>query len=121
MGYFVKKSSFGLKPVTFSTNTEINVYDTDGYYLSPDEYVNIQQTLSRQKEKIVQLQQEKEQEEQKLLDYYQNAFQKVKKEYSNKLSGELQHIREKNIQPSEEYANEANQSQTIWNRSGNTQ
>ena len=54
MGYFVKKSSFGLKPVTFSTNTEINVYDTDGYYLSPDEYVNIQQTLSRQKEKIVQ-------------------------------------------------------------------
>lgn len=103
MGYFVKKSSFGLKPVTFSTNTEINVYDTDGYYLSPDEYVNIQQTLSRQKEKIVQLQQEKEQEEQKLLDYYQNAFQKVKKEYSNKLSGELQHIREKNIQPSEEY------------------
>ena len=56
MGYFVKKSSFGLKPVTFSTNTEINVYDTDGYYLSPDEYVNIQQTLSRQKEKIVQLQ-----------------------------------------------------------------
>lgn len=103
MGYFVKKSSFGLKPVTFSTNTEINVYDTDGYYLSPDEYVNIQQTLSRQKEKIVQLQQEKEQEEQKLLDYYQNAFQRVKKEYSNKLSGELQHIREKNIQPSEEY------------------
>lgn len=79
MGYFVKKSSFGLKPVTFSTNTEINVYDTDGYYLSPDEYVNIQQTLSRQKEKIVQLQQEKEQEEQKLLDYYQNAFQRVKK------------------------------------------
>lgn len=99
MGYFVKKSSFGLKAVTFSTNTEINVYDTDGYCLSPDEYVNIQQTLSRQKEKIVQLQQEKEQEVQKILDYYKDAFQKVKKEYSNKLSGEVQRIREKYVQP----------------------
>lgn len=72
----MKKSSFGLKPVTFSTNTEINVYDTDGYYLSPDEYVNIQQTLSRQKEKIVQLQQEKEQEEQNYWTIIKMLFKK---------------------------------------------
>ena len=103
MGYFVRKTSFGLRPVTGTSDVEINVYDTDGYCLSPDEYVNIQQTLSRQKEKIGQLQQEKEEGEQKLLDYYQDAFQKVKKEYNNKLSGELLHIREKYIQPSEEY------------------
>ena len=97
MGYFVRKTSFGLRPVTGTSDIEIN--DTDGYCLSPDEYVNIQQTLSSQKKRIGQLQQEKEQEEQEILDYYKDAFQKVKKECSNKLSGELQRIREKYVQP----------------------
>ena len=43
MGYFVRKTSFGLRPVTGTSDIEIN--DTDGYCLSPDEYVNIQQTI----------------------------------------------------------------------------
>ena len=67
--------------------------------MSPGEYIEIQKILSSQKEKIARLQIEKEQEESEILDYYKNAFKKMKKEYSAKLTCEIQSFREKYSQP----------------------
>lgn len=99
MGYFVRKTALGLKPVNHTVEDEATVYETDGYCMSPDEYIEIQKILSNQKKKIEQLQIEKEQEESEILDYYKNTFKKMKKEYSAKLTCEIQSLREKYLQP----------------------
>ena len=79
MGYFVRKTALGLKPINHTVEDEATVYETDGYCMSPGEYIEIQKILSSQKEKIARLQIEKEQEESEILDYYKNAFKKMKK------------------------------------------
>lgn len=99
MGYFVRKTALGLKPINHTVEDEATVYETDGYCMSPGEYIEIQKILSSQKEKIARLQIEKEQEESEILDYYKNAFKKMKKEYSAKLTCEIQSFREKYSQP----------------------
>lgn len=99
MGYFVRKTALGLKPINHTVEDEATVYETDGYCMSPGEYIEIQKILSSQKEKIARLQIEKEQEESEILDYYKNAFKKMKKEYSTKLTCEIQSFREKYSQP----------------------
>ena len=62
MGYFVRKTALGLKPINHTVEDEATVYETDGYCMSPGEYIEIQKILSSQKEKIARLQIEKEQE-----------------------------------------------------------
>ena len=99
MGYFVRKTALGLKPINHTVEDEATVYETDGYCMSPGEYIEIQKILSSQKEKIARLQIEKEQEESEILYYYKNAFKKMKKEYSAKLTCEIQSFREKYSQP----------------------
>lgn len=99
MGYFVRKTALGLKPINHTVEDEATVYETDGYCMSPGEYIEIQKILSSQKEKIARLQIEKEQEESEILDYYKNAFKKMKKKYSAKLTCEIQSFREKYSQP----------------------
>lgn len=99
MGYWVKKTALGLKPVNYTVESEADVYKTDGYCMSPEEYIEIQKILSSQKEKIARLQIEKEREESEILDYYKNTFKKMKKEYYAKLTCEIQSLREKYLQP----------------------
>lgn len=99
MGYWVKKTALGLKPVNHTVESEADVYKTDGYCMSPEEYIENQKILSSQKEKIEQLQIEKNQEVDEILNYYKEAFRKLKKEYSSKLTCEIQSLREKYLQP----------------------
>lgn len=51
MGYFVRKTALGLKPINHTVEDEATVYETDGYCMSPGEYIEIQKILSSQKEK----------------------------------------------------------------------
>lgn len=59
MGYFVEKTILGFKPVNHTVESERDVYKTDGYCMSPEEYIETQRILSSQKETIEQLQMEK--------------------------------------------------------------
>lgn len=52
MGYFVRKTALGLKPINHTVEDEATVYETDGYCMSPGEYIEIQKILSSQKEKL---------------------------------------------------------------------
>lgn len=99
MGYWVKKTALGLKSVNHTVESEADVYKTDGYCMSPEEYIENQKILSSQKEKIEQLQIEKNQEVDEILNHYKEAFRKLKKEYSSKLTCEIQSLREKYLQP----------------------
>ena len=49
MGYFVRKTALGLKPINHTVEDEATVYETDGYCMSPGEYIEIQKILSSQK------------------------------------------------------------------------
>ena len=42
MGYFVRKTALGLKPINHTVEDEATVYETDGYCMSPGEYIEIQ-------------------------------------------------------------------------------
>ena len=99
MGYWVKKTALGLKPVNYTVESEGDVYKTDGYCMSPEEYIETQKILSSQKKTIEQLQIEKKQEVDEILNYYKAAFRKMKKEANIKLTCEIQSFREKYLQP----------------------
>lgn len=86
MGYWVKKTALGLKSVNHTVESEADVYKTDGYCMSPEEYIENQKILSSQKEKIEQLQIEKNQEVDEILNHYKEAFRKLKKRIQFKIN-----------------------------------